>query len=147
MLPEWLHGSVQRQSMFPSTTISMAIDRPYKVIYAFLSDPATLPLWTEGLLHAALTPVSEWVWATLHEGRPVTIHFTPPNPLGVLDISVLGDDVLERHYRVRVFPNGEGTELCCTVLQSPGEDDAHFASECEWLRTDLNVLRAFLEGR
>ncbi len=133
--------------MFPSTTISLVIDRPCPDVYAFLSDPSTLPHWTEGLLHAPLIPLSDWVWSSSHEGRPVTIHFTPPNPFGVLDIRVLGQSFLERHYRVRVFPNGEGTELCCTVLQCPNEGDAHFASECEWLRTDLKVLRSFLEAR
>ncbi len=133
--------------MFPSRTISLVINRPCAEVYAFLSDPSTLPLWTAGLFNEPLVPVSAWAWSTRHEGQAVTIHFTPPNPFGVLDILVSGGVIKERHYRVRVFPNDQGTELCCTVMQAVSEDDAHFQSECEWLRTDLKVLRSFLEAQ
>ncbi len=133
--------------MFPSRTISLAIDRPCPDVYAFLSDPGSLVLWTGGLIHAPLLPAGNAVWTTRYEGKSVSIRFTPPNDFGVLDIHLSGPDIAERYYRVRVFPNGEGTELCCTVLQRPDEDDAHFASECEWLRVDLKVLKSYLEVR
>ncbi|KKB07502.1 hypothetical protein [Devosia chinhatensis] len=133
--------------MFPSRTISLVIERPCAEVYAFLADPRTLAQWTEGLLHEPLIALDTWTWTTAHDGQPVVIHFTPPNQHGVLDIRLDLVDLIERHYRVRVFTNGTATELCCTVLQSAGEDDAHFASECEWLRTDLKLLKTFLEAR
>ena len=104
-------------------------------------------MWTEGLLHERPVALETWVWTTRHDNKDVTIHFTPTNAFGVLDIRLESLQMPERHYRVRVFPNNGGTELCCTVLQSPGEDDTHFASECEWLRTDLKLLKTYLEAR
>jgi hypothetical protein len=133
--------------MFPSRTISLVIDRPCPEVYAFLSDPSSLVLWTDGLIHEPLVAAGNWVWTTRHEGRAVAIHFTPPNDFGVLDIRLTSPEFAERHYRVRVFPNDRGSELCCTILQRQGEDDAHFESECEWVRVDLKVLKSYLEAR
>ena len=133
--------------MFPSRTFSLVIDRPWAEIYGFLSDPRTLGHWTQGVIVEPVHPITDYRWRTSYGGVPVTIDFTPPNDFGVLDLSLRWDDGSTRHYFIRVFPNGSGSELCCTVLQRPDENDAQFNSECEWLRTDLNILKAHFEGQ
>ena len=129
-----------------SRPISLAINRPWAELYAFLSEPRNINLWTQGVIAQPLEQVAEHEWRTSHEGVPVLIAFTPPNGFGILDLELRWTDQAPRHYRIRLFPNEEGSEICCTILQRPGESDAQFASECEWLRTDLEVLKAYAEG-
>lgn len=133
--------------MFPSRTISLAIASPYDDVYAFLSNPSNLSRWTAGVLHAPVEPVTDLVWRTVHDGQTVGLEFSPVNAFGVLDLAVTNSRLGDRRYWIRVFPNENGTELCCTILQRPGEDDAGFQSEVDWLRTDLMVLKSFIEAR
>lgn len=131
----------------PSLTISLTINRPCDEVYRFLSRPANLSRWTAVAFKARLVQVGETEWQAIHEDRVVTLRFTPENALGVIDLQVSGRAGSDRCYFARVFPNGSGTELCCTVLQAMDESDAEFASEAEWLRTDLMVLKSFFEAR
>lgn len=135
------------QIMSPSRTFSLVIDRPWAEAYGFLSDPRTIGQWTQGVIDAPLDALSAYQWRTSYGGHSVTIEFTPPNDFGILDLTLRWADGSARHFFIRVFPNGPGSELCCTVLQRTGETDEEFASECEWLRTDLSILKAHLEGR
>ncbi|WP_140048972.1 hypothetical protein [Devosia lucknowensis] len=132
--------------MFPSRTISLAINWPWAELYAFLSNPQTINRWTQGLFPTPLSPVTDHTWRTLYDGEEVIIAFTPANPFGVLDVELIWTDKPPRHYVARLFPNGEASELCCTIIQRPGESDAAFASECEWVRIDLDILKTYIES-
>ena len=138
-------GSTSRDCMFPSRTISMAINRPSDEVYAFLSNPRNLTRWTGGVLVGPLEQVGEHIWQTDYEGAKVNLEFTPPNALGVIDLAITAHGAPDQFYRTRVFPNGAGTELCCTILQRAHESDAEFQSNIEWLRADLLVLKSFIE--
>ncbi|MFD1254397.1 MULTISPECIES: hypothetical protein [Devosia] len=131
--------------MFPSRTLSLAINRPYAEAYAFLSNPANILLWTDGVRDMQLRQASGYVWHSRYFGQDVQLTFTPPNALGVLDLAVAVEGRLPRVHHIRVFPNGKGTELCLTIIQTADESDDQFSSECEWLRTDLQVLKAYLD--
>lgn len=128
-----------------SRTFSLAIDRPWTELYAFLSDPRTINQWTQGVLAEPLLRISDYHWRTTYDGDQVSIFFTPPNGFSVLDVELHWADRSPRHFLIRIFANEEGSELCCTVLQRAEESDAQFASECEWLRTDLEVLKTYAE--
>lgn len=128
-----------------SRTFSLAIDRPWTELYAFLADPRTINRWTQGVIAAPLVRLSDYEWQAMQDGQPVSILFTPPNSFGVLDVVLRWENQPPRHFVVRLFPNEEGSELCFTLFQRPGETDAQFASECEWLRTDLGVLKTYVE--
>lgn len=132
--------------MFPSRTISLAIQRPYHEVYPFLAEPANLARWTSGVLHAPLRHEDGADWSARYEDRSVRLHFTPINAFGVLDLTILDETGRQRIYRARAFPNGAGTELCCTIFQSEDESDLQFGSDAEWLRTDLAVLKSYLEA-
>ena len=123
--------------MFPSRTLSLAIN--------FLSNPANILLWTDGVRDMQLRQASGYVWHSRYFGQDVQLTFTPPNALGVLDLAVAVEGRLPRGHHIRVFPNGKGTELCLTIIQTADESDDQFSSECEWLRTDLQVLKAYLD--
>lgn len=131
--------------MFPSRTISVTLNRPYDEVYAFMSNPANLSRWTGGVLHAPLEQVEGNLWRTVYEDNSVDLEFTPINPFGIIDLQVRGRGMADRRYWARLFPNGEGTELCCTILQHADEPDAKFQSDFEWLRSDLMILKTFID--
>ncbi len=139
-------GPIQVPTMFPSRTISLAIARPYEEAYAFLANPINLNRWTNGVLDVPVEPVGGQDWRTRFSGQEIRLTMTPPNPYGVLDVVIVGSDRPPRICRVRLFPNGDGCEICFTLIQHPGEDDGTFASEAEWVRTDLVVLKTYLEA-
>ncbi len=132
--------------MFPSRTISLAINKPCADVYAFLAEPANISRWAVGTLHQPLQYVTETEWRTLYDGKEIRLTFTPHNAFGILDLRINGVSGAEQSYRIRVFPNGAGTELCLTALQRIGESDAQFNSEFEWVRSDLMVLKSFIEA-
>ena len=48
--------------------------------------------------------------------------------------------------RARIYPNGKGCELCFTIFQASGMSDEKFASDFEWMKADLTVLKTYLES-
>ena len=131
--------------MRPSHIISVSIERPFKLVYAFLVQPKNYAQW------AAVEPDSfrelpkgDW------EGQmPLGLRhfrFTPPNPYGVLDhaIFVPGEPLL--YTPMRLVPNEDGCELAFTFFRRDGMDDSQFASAIEWITTDFLALKSILEA-
>jgi len=46
---------------------------------------------------------------------------------------------------MRVFPNGEGAEVLLTVFRQPGVTEEKFVDDTQWVRRDLEALKALLE--
>ena len=105
----------------------MTIERPPSEVYAFVSDPKNLPQWASGLNAA------------------VKVRFVDKNPFGVLDHYVKVDSGPEVYMPMRVFPNGEGSEVLITVFQQPGASEEKFAEDTQWVRRDLEALKELLE--
>jgi hypothetical protein len=105
----------------------MTIERPPLDVYNFISDPKNLPKWASGLSAA------------------VKVRFVERNKFGVLDHFVKvasGDEV---YMPMRVFPNGEGSEVLLTVFRHPGTSEEKFAEDTHWVRRDLEALKELLE--
>ncbi len=128
-----------------SQTISVQIDRPYLLVYAYLADPGNYPHW------AAVDPnfyhrleSGDW-YAEVRFGGVRHIRFTPPNEFGVLDHAVFvpGEPLLWTP--MRAMPNESGTELIFTFFQRPGTSDEQFRSALEWINTDFMTLKSLLE--
>ncbi len=47
---------------------------------------------------------------------------------------------------MRVVANGAGSEIIFTLFRLPGISDEKFAADAEWVRRDLNTLKALLEA-
>jgi hypothetical protein len=47
---------------------------------------------------------------------------------------------------MRVFPNGDGAEVLLTIFRRPGTSDEKFGEDTQWVRRDLEALKALLEG-
>jgi uncharacterized protein YndB with AHSA1/START domain len=105
----------------------MTIERPPLDVYNFISDPKNLPKWASGLSAA------------------VKVRFAERNKFGVLDHFVKGASGEEVYMPMRVFPNGDGSEVLLTVFRQPGMSEEKFAEDTHWVRRDLEALKELLE--
>ncbi|WP_225308522.1 hypothetical protein [Hypericibacter terrae] len=46
---------------------------------------------------------------------------------------------------LRVVANGSGSEVALTLFRLPGMSDEKFAADADWVRRDLERLKALLE--
>jgi hypothetical protein len=111
----------------PGFTVRMTIERPASEVYDFVCEPKNLAAWASGLTKGA------------------KVRFVERNRYGVLDhlVSVKGRD--ETYVPMRVFPNGEGAEVLLTIFRQPGMSDEKFGEDAQWVRRDLETLKALLE--
>jgi hypothetical protein len=117
-----------------------------KDVYDFLAEPLNLPTWTVAVDRIHHRRDNEWVAATAR--GDVSFRYEARNDHGVLDFSMQLPGEPEAHtLPVRVFANGDGTEMTFTCFQWPGVSDATFESDIEWTRSDLLALKALLETR
>lgn len=131
--------------MLKARTLTVEIARRPEDVYDFLVDPANLASWTlvqNGRREPAAGPDS---WAYDGPRGTVLVHFTPRNPFFVLDYRMqVGPQVIHAAH-VRVIRNGAGTVLTHTSVQQPLVSDEMFASEEEWMLSDLLVLKTLME--
>lgn len=132
--------------MLKARTLTVDIARSPEDVYNFLVDPANLAHWTlvqNGRPDPVAGPHS-WTYDGAG-GRPVTVHFTEPNPYLVLDYRMqIGPQVVQAA-SVRIIRNGAGSVLTHTSVQQPLVSDLMFASEEEWMKSDLLVLKTLME--
>jgi len=127
-------------------TLTVEISRPPEDVYNFLVEPANLAHWTlvqNGRRHPVAGPNS---WAFDGPRGTVVVNFTAANPYFVLDYTMQVGSHVTHSAHVRVIRNGAGTVLTHTSVQQPLVSDASFASEEEWMLSDLLVLKTLMEG-
>jgi len=105
----------------------MTIERPWAQVYQFAANPQNLPRWASGI------------------AKDAKVRFVEPNRYGVLDHFVSIGGAAEVYVPMRVFANGEGAEVLLTVFRQPGASDEKFAEDAQWVRRDLEALKALLE--
>jgi len=134
--------------MFRTGIISIYIDRPFAPVYDFLLDPANLMRWMPSL-GPMLRHVVDEEWVAENPDWPIgplTMRFTPRNRYGVLDVAVSSASLGTMSVPCRLVPNGIGCEIIYLLRQSAGSTEDAFASEQEWLRSDLLTLKTLLEA-
>ena len=132
--------------MLKARTLTVQIARPVEEIYAYLVDPANLAGWTTVERGRPVPEAGPLVWAFDGPRGTVLVRFTPANPFFVLDYTLHAGGQLTHAAHVRLIPNGTGTVLTHTSVQQPMISDAAFASEEEWLLSDLLVLKSLMEA-
>lgn len=125
-----------------SRIVHVTINRPWREVYAFASDPAKMPLWAAGLASGLTQDGEDWI-ASGPLGD-VRVHFAKPNDFGVIDHVVTMPDGLEVYNALRVTPNGDGAEVSFTLLKLEGMSDADFERDGEMVRADLEALKALV---
>jgi hypothetical protein len=128
--------------MYRAHTVSVGIAVAPKAVYEYVSDGTNLPVWASGLATSIRKQGNHWIAETPMGQAKVT--FAPVNEFGVADHDV-ELPTGKFHNPMRVVPNGSGSEVLFTLVQLPGVDDAHFDTDLEVIRADLNKLRTVLE--
>ena len=131
--------------MLKARTLTVLIQRPVEDVYAFLVEPANLARWTTVDPGQRRPEQGPLVWSFSGPYGDVFIHFTPSNPFFVLDYAVRRGPQTIHAASVRLIRNGGGTVLIHTSVQQPLVSDDSFASEAEWVQSDLLVLKSLLE--
>lgn len=128
---------------FKSQHISVSINRPADDVYEFASNPANLPQWASGLSGSIKKTDGEWI-AESPMGN-VRVKFADENRFGVLDHDVTLPSGEMFYNPMRVFPNGDGSELVFTLYRLPGVSDGAFANDAKTITQDLQTLKSLLE--
>ncbi|MFD7469278.1 SRPBCC family protein [Streptomyces tendae] len=128
-----------------SRHLGVHIDRAASDVYAYASNPANLPAWAHGLGTSIEKRADHWVAESAPMGR-VTVTFTPPNDLGVLDHDVTLPSGETVHNPVRVIADGTVSEVVFTLRRRPGTSDADFERDAAVVTADLARLKELLES-
>lgn len=125
--------------------VSISIDCPPEVAYAFASDPRNLPRWAAGLAKSEVTQDGDAWIATAPFGK-VRIVFASANAFGVLDHDVTLESGESVRNPMRVLPNGKGSEFVFTLMKREGMSDRQFADDRAAILHDLKTLKRLLES-
>ncbi len=127
-----------------SRTLSVTIERDWRDVYAYASDPANLHHWAPGLGSGFVPDGDEWVLRD-PGGKPLRMRFAQQNDWGVLDHDVFTPEGTV-HIAMRVMPNGDGAEFTFLLLQMPGMTDAEFERDAGTVMGDLLRLKEIMEA-
>jgi hypothetical protein len=134
--------------MLNSRVITIPIRRSYAEVYSFLSEPRNFVLWGGANPDSKMEHLKDNDFLVdLPRGRMI-MRFSPVNEFGVLDYEVFpigspGGPVTP----VRLHANDEGCEIVFTWFQRAGVSAEQFASDAEWVQSDLLRMKAYIEGR
>lgn len=112
----------------PGFTVRMTIERPWVDVYRYVANAKNLPAWASGL------------------AKNAKVRFVEANRYGVLDHYVSIEGGPEVYMPMRVVANGEGAEVLLTIFRQPGTSEEKFGEDTQWVRRDLEALKAILEG-
>jgi hypothetical protein len=130
---------------YRSRHISITVEKPFADVYAFMSNPTTIPHWSSGIGHSfELVGPHEWTGET--STGLVTVFFSAPNESGILDHRIVPDGSEALFVPMRVVPNGTGSEVIITLFQWPGLSDAYFERDAETTSKDMLTLKRLLEA-
>ena len=128
-----------------SRHIDIVIERPWRAVYDFASDPRNLPRWAAGLAGGEVQrEVSQWSMNS-PMGR-VLISFVPENEYGVMDHTVTlpsGESVLNP---LRVLPLEESRCEVVFTLRRGTMTEAEFAEDAAAVAEDLATLKEICES-
>ena len=128
----------------PSLHLSVVIDRPWRRVYEYVSDPRNLPRWAAGLAGSEVQrDVSQWSMSS-PMGR-VLVRFVPANELGVVAHPLTlptGESVLNP---LRVLPLTEESCEVVFTLRRGSMSEAEFDEDAAAVRADLETLKEICE--
>jgi len=127
-----------------SRHLSETIERPAADVYEFVSDPANIPRWAQGLATAVENVDGRWLLGT--GADRATVAFAERNTFGVVDHEVTLPSGEVVYVPMRVIRNGDGCDVVLTVRRQPGMPDADFNRDSGLVQADLGRLKRVLEG-
>lgn len=129
---------------YRATTLSVTINRDWREVYDYASDPANMHNWAAGL-GSNFEPQGDLWLLRDPGGAAISMRFAARNPHGVLDHDVTANG-RTTHNAMRVMPNGDGAEFTFLLLQTPDLNDADYQRDAAAVLNDLQTLKRLLEA-
>lgn len=126
-----------------SKTVTVSIDRAPTDVYDFVSNPENFAQWVTSFVRSVRRSGADWVLET--RDGPLGLRFVERNPFGVLDHYVAVAPGVEVHVPMRVVPNGDGSDVLLSLVETPGMSEAKFTEDAAMIERDLLTLKAVLE--
>jgi hypothetical protein len=132
--------------------LSVHIARAWRTVYDYACVPEHFPEWASGL-GSGLRRDGDGdgdgkadVYIVAAPEGEARVRFSPRNDYGVLDhwVTLPGGQTV--YIPLRVIVHGDGAEVTLTLIRQPQMSDADFAHDADWVRRDLNRLKALLES-
>lgn len=127
-----------------SRHLNIVIERPWRAVYEFASDPRNLPRWAAGLAGGEVKrDVTQWSMSS-PMGR-VLVSFVPENDFGVMDHTVTlpsGESVLNP---LRVLALDEHRCEVVFTLRRGAMSEQEFAEDAAAVGEDLAMLKQICE--
>lgn len=131
--------------MSASQTLSVEIPCDWQQLYDRIWRPEYFPQWASGLSSADLRQ-DDGCWIANGPSGTIRIRFTEYNRFGIMDHSVeLGDGTVV-YVPMRVLADGKGALVQLTLFRQPGMTEARFEQDAEWVRRDLEQLKALFSA-
>lgn len=127
----------------PSLHISVYIDRSYKDVYDYISEPLNMPKWAAGLSHSLYNEKDYWI-SESPMGK-IKVRFAPRNEFGIMDHEVILEDGKIFYNPLRVLKNKDGSEVVFTLFRQPEMSDDDFKNDENAIKKDLQTLKTLLE--
>ena len=127
-----------------AATRSVTILCPPAKVFAFVSEPANLPLWSKSFCLSIRSEQGQWL-AETPQG-PIKIRIATHRQLGIADQFLSPAPGVEFMIPPRVVPNGDGSEFIFTLFQPEHLSDAEYAQEVALVEQELGLLKSILEG-
>lgn len=127
-----------------SRHLDIVIERPWRTVYEFASNPRNLPRWAAGLAGGEVKrDVTQWSMSS-PMGR-VLVSFVPENEYGVMDHTVTlpsGESVLNP---LRVLALDESRCEVVFTLRRGSMSESEFAKDAAAVSEDLEMLKEICE--
>lgn len=128
-----------------AATRSITIQRSPDQVFAFVSNPANLPLWSKSFCLSVYQENGQWMLET-PEG-PVKIRIAVHRQLRIADQFLSPAPGVEIMIPMRVVPNGNASELIMTLFQPEHLSEEDYANEVALIEQEMNLLKQLLESQ
>lgn len=128
-----------------AATRSVTINCPLPRVYAFIADPANLPLWSKSFCLSIRNEQGQWI-AETPQG-PIKIRIATHRQLGIADQFLSPAPDIEFMIPTRVVPNGSGSEFIFTLFQPDHLSDEEYLQEVALVEHELQLLKELLEAK
>lgn len=129
--------------IFPCRVLSVDIDRPPAVVYAFAGNPANLSQWAAGVGGHLTQEEGQWLVHTATGQARLT--FAADNTWGVMDHTLTFPDGSVVQVPMRVATNGTGSTVTLVLYRMPSVKEQAFEQEADLALNDLKTLKSLLE--
>lgn len=133
-------------TLHPCRHVSIGVERPADVVYAYAKSPETMSDWAAGLGEGLRPSETAGVWTADAPDGEASVRFAPDNAYGVIDHLVTLPGGAEIAVPMRVIANGDGAEVVLTLFRLPDMDDEAFERDAAAMARDLEALKAHLEA-